>query len=1120
MKKGFVFAACSIAVFVAASVVGAGVRSRTPQDRTLATEKLRRAPYYPGSRDYRSPGDRHKLLVEAADEDALAAAASRGARQIADYGGFKLLGMDSEAVDAVLESPLSRPDGVGRDTATLRDDFNLLLLRSGAIDTSVEDPSLLTLASSQSSGSRYRLVQFAGPIKDVWFEELRASGFEPVAYIPSNGYLVRSTDPDRSTERLLATSSASGGYLQWTGPFTVDQKIDPSLNGLEGDVTVALQIFRGDRSSRDVSAAKRLATSVVTDAYNVLGFTNMRVRIDGARLRQLAALEDVVNIEPWSAPELHDERSVQIVAGEVTPDYKQSRGPGYLAWLQAHGLGSVFDFVIDAADSGLDRGSTLASNLHPDFLDAAGQSRVVYARDYTSELDAGDAAGHGTLNLSVAAGSRSVTESRDELGYSFGLGVAPGARLGSSKIFRADGLFDLPGSFSSMVAEAYRDGARIVSNSWGSSTGTYTIDSQEYDLRTRDASPAIAGNQEITICFSAGNSGPGRVGSPSSAKNVISVAAGENWRPTGRDGCLVQNEDADNAMDIAFFSSGGPLRDGRMKPDITAPGTHIQGAASQHPDYDGSGVCGPESSTELYFPLGQKLYTWSSGTSHSAPQIAGAAALVRQSLLNQSETPTSALIKALLLNSTTYMTGSLAIGNLPQGRQGWGLVDLGRTFDNASRILVNQSRVLSDSGDEFVLTGEVKDTTRPFRVTLAWTDAPGFSGAAPWINDLDLEVVINGQTYRGNNFLNDVSQPGGAADTKNNVEGVWLPAGTAGPFLVRVRGSAIAGDAVPGNADLTDQDFALVVYNAERRDVGVGVLAAVEVSGGGDAVADPGETVTITTTIRNVSPFQLNGARGSLSTSTAGVTVSGGTADFPNLGPGQTGQNTTSFQVAVDRSVTCGATIQFTMLLTAGQSGSQMTFSVPTGRVDIQSAFSDDIESGESKWAHHSLVKKKKKQVDTWVLTTKRVRSGSNSWFTPNPDSAVNVALDTTPITLPTGRRNLRLIFYHTFQLETLFDGAVLEISDGGDYVDLGPKILKGGYTTKLFTNTDNALQGRDAWTGGRIGAFQEVIVDLDSYAGKTVVIRFHFGSDSSFKELGWYIDDVVVRSERVTCVP
>src|SRR5262249_59412911 len=55
--------------------------------------------------------------------------------------------------------------------------------------------------------------------------------------------------------------------------------------------------------------------------------------------------------------------------------------------------------------------------------------------------------------------------------------------------------------------------------------------------------------------------------------------------------------------------------------------------------------------------------------------------------------------------------------------------------------------------------------------------------------------------------------PGGSADPRNNVESVFLPAGTSGNFTVTVRATNIAGDGVPGNADTTDQDFALVIYN-------------------------------------------------------------------------------------------------------------------------------------------------------------------------------------------------------------------------------------------------------------------------------------------------------------------
>ena len=54
---------------------------------------------------------------------------------------------------------------------------------------------------------------------------------------------------------------------------------------------------------------------------------------------------------------------------------------------------------------------------------------------------------------------------------------------------------------------------------------------------------------------------------------------------------------------------------------------------------------------------------------------------------------------------------------------------------------------------------------------------------------------------------------GGTADLRNNLESVFLPTGTSGSYSVTVRATNIAGDGVPGNADTTDQDFALLVYN-------------------------------------------------------------------------------------------------------------------------------------------------------------------------------------------------------------------------------------------------------------------------------------------------------------------
>src|SRR6185295_4392263 len=186
--------------------------------------------------------------------------------------------------------------------------------------------------------------------------------------------------------------------------------------------------------------------------------------------------------------------------------------------------------------------------------------------------------------------------------------------------------------------------------------------------------------------------------------------------------------------------------DGRVKPDIMAPGTHIEAGIPQS-NYGGGGTC------NLYWPIGQTLYSWSSGTSHSCPAVAGGAALVYQDFLNRGRpAPSPAMIKAYLMNSATYMDGEGANDTLPSNNQGMGRMDLGRAFDMAPRLLVDQTQVLGKSGQTYQVTGSVESTVLPLRVTLAWTDAPGSITSAPMVNNLDLEVTINNIIYKGNHF--------------------------------------------------------------------------------------------------------------------------------------------------------------------------------------------------------------------------------------------------------------------------------------------------------------------------------------------------------------------------------
>ena len=465
----------------------------------------------------------------------------------------------------------------------------------------------------------------------------------------------------------------------------------------------------------------------------------------------------------------------------------------------------------------------------------------------------------------------------DNNGLQLGLGVSPYGRFGVSKIFSDSGVFFMDGCSSydlfGVALNSYLLGrARIQNNSWGEvlvvggNDGSYGADSQTYDIIVRDAlatgdsnTPVNVQaplNQEFIAVFAAGNDqGMGNVGGigdvlvtpPATAKNIITVGATENLRPN--DGCTSFVGDSDNASDVAFFSSFGPTRDGRFKPEIMAPGASIWAAESSL--LTDLACLNPTLSFDIQLlnPLFQSqvpqiLYSCESGTSFSAPVITGAIQLLwwyfQNRLVNEQGQfllqPSPAMAKAYLCNSARYLpvtnpqTG--ARDTLPSNEQGMGMLDIGRMFDYVPRILrdesptraidnplittnpVNQQTYFTRAGQSYEVSGRVADPTRPFRVTVAWTDAPGSpANSKQLVNDLDLQVSVNGYTYKGNVFREDHSVTGGNADHVNNMESVFLPAGQTGTWSVVVYATNIAGTGVPHMSASANQDFALVVYN-------------------------------------------------------------------------------------------------------------------------------------------------------------------------------------------------------------------------------------------------------------------------------------------------------------------
>jgi len=401
---------------------------------------------------------------------------------------------------------------------------------------------------------------------------------------------------------------------------------------------------------------------------------------------------------------------------------------------------------VAVADTGIDHD-------HGDF-----GSRIVQRIDVAGDGSTADTNdGHGTHVSCTVLGSGFRTSTYE--------GVAPEAELYLQAMEDDNsGTLSGPGVYTLLNTAYNSGGARIHTNSWGGfdSGGDYTTQSEDADDRTSTWDQYWT-YQGMTVLFAAGNERDEGVSPPGTAKNVITVGAHVNRYST------------DAADEMYYWSSRGPTDDGRIKPDLVAPGDYVRS-------------CRAQEATDAPNNINDEWYVEYSGTSMSTPAAAGASAIVREYLMEIAERPApqGALVKAMLILGAEDM-GTRDIPNMDEG---WGRLNLVNTLvpDGDIGTFVDDRSRLS-SGQQAEYNFDVTFPGEPLKIVLAWSDYPGSTWSSTQLrNDLNLEVTSpDGDIYYGNDFSNGRSTTGGARDNKNNVEVVLIDSAETGIWNVNVK---------------------------------------------------------------------------------------------------------------------------------------------------------------------------------------------------------------------------------------------------------------------------------------------------------------------------------------------
>ena len=632
------------------------------------------------------------------------------------------------------------------------------------------------------------------PVPSNWVTDLAEAGVECWSFLPDSAF---HCELNGHTPSELAKLEVNG-MVKMPPSAKLHPHLMPSLKGemqswfITEGMGIINVILSGDELPEGIH--DRGDIEVKSHSWR---WATVEVKTSG--VQWLSEQPEVEWLEPRFEKAIMNDVADEVIGATVLWNATQMAGIDS-SWNALDGTG----IIVAVSDTGLDNGVN-NTNMHPDFRD-----HIVGIHSYgipsTSQWLANSPYNDGASDLDSGHGTHVAGSVLGDGTQSSGAitGIAPEARLymqatevwtdWTTYVENNYGYTDdytlmgIPDDLRYMFDDAADNGSHIHTNSWGSSVaGQYTTSSMQTDYSARNHSGML-------ILFSAGNSGvdgnsngeidDDSLGAPATSKNVLTVGASENdrgsqistewghwWPGSFPTDPINSDKMANNTQGMAAFSSRGPVDDGRMKPDISAPGTFILSAKSRFTSSTG------------WLAHSNSDYTYMGGTSMSTPLTAGASALIYQHLIDNMNhpDPTSALVKGIITVSAHDMTGQYGSSSngagetAPNYHEGWGLLDLDKAVNTS--WVDNESVNTGDTrGWKFTVPNGAPD----LKVMVSWTDPPSTPSASTnLVNDIDFAVKDPSGNWveYGNNL--------------DNLIGTTISSPAAGMWEIHVNGTNI-----------------------------------------------------------------------------------------------------------------------------------------------------------------------------------------------------------------------------------------------------------------------------------------------------------------------------------------